>query len=471
MKNRSINRLLACCAGAIALLAACVDDRGNYLYAEPEAPVVIIEKSYAASVGERLVVRPEVTFSDTARLTYTWEISDPVLMMSHIYEGPVLDIFFNLRAQAYSAQLTVADPRLGMKYFYPFTIDGRTSFSEGTVVLLDRGSASELAFISPGSAVTPTVYALMNEGEALPPFPRQLVALYNPNYVGGLYLGYWVICGDGDDPGVLVDVNTFVTIRHFKENFFDIPVEPVNAQYFTALDNGTMAGVVDGKFQVGRFEGYHEWPGFGFFSPPIQGNYTLAPRIAVGADGTFHWGYDIQKRALICFIPPAGMMFEATHMQGPPVNWDPAHVDIDFITLLTGPTGFFLYGTDDAGIVTEFVFTTGGQFVMSQTRRPFAHAALLTPRTLWAIYLTEIYFSSGSTVYSYNPGSQQITALSAVTLPGEVTMLKVGRDAGQLLVGTAGHLYWLDINPGQNGRVIRHVEGLDGAPVDVYERR
>jgi hypothetical protein len=39
------------------------------------------------------------------------------------------------------------------------------------------------------------------------------------------------------------------------------------------------------------------------------------------------------------------------------------------------------------------------------------------------------------------------------------------------VVGTEGHLYWLDIAPGQDGRVLRHVEGFSGKPVDIYDKR
>ncbi|MDR1273389.1 MAG: hypothetical protein LBK12_02465, partial [Odoribacteraceae bacterium] len=429
MKNTCLTASRAAIvAGAMLALASCIDDKGNYDYTAPEQPVVAIDEVYPVTVGERLLVQPAITFSDKSQLSYQWEISDPVLMTSHLYEGERLDILFTLRAQEYMATFTVTDHRAGMKYFYHFTINGRTAFSEGIVLLTADGGRARLSFIPPEGSVRQGIYELMNDGETLPRDPLQIVALYNPNLLNGLYMGYWIICADRDDPGVLVDANTLVKIRHFKENFFDVPDGEVSAQYFVPLDNGTMAGVADGKFYVGRFEGYHEWPGFGFFSPPILGFYTLAPRTAIEPGGTFHWAYDLEKRALVAFIPPAGMMFEAAHMSGPPVNWDPAHIDLDFITLLSGPTGFYFLGSN-AGVVEELGFTTGGQFVMSQYRRPFQHAALLTPNTLWAIYLTDIYFSSGDKIYRYNPNSQQAEALAAVTLPGEVTLLKVGRDA------------------------------------------
>jgi hypothetical protein len=455
---------------AFVLLFSCLDDKGNYLYVAPEEPLVEIDSLYLVTIGERLLVRPNVAFSDKSRLSFHWEISDPVLMATREYDGEALDILFTLRAQRYMARLTVYDSGNGMKYFHPFLIEGRTAFSEGLLLLSSDNGMARLTFIHPDGEAR-EVYELMNNGETLPRDPLQIVTLYNPNLSGGLYMGYWIICADGNNPGVLLDPATFVKIRGLKENFFDIPDREVVPGHLIALDNGTMAGVIDGKFYVGRFEGYHEWPGFGFFSPPIQGTYTLAP-FSVMTDATFHWSYDIVKRALVCFIPPAGMMFEVQHIQGPPVIWDPTHVDLDFITLLSGSTGCYLFGRNTAtGLVEELAFQAAGQSVISRHRRPFLHADLLAPRTLWATYLTEIYFSSGNKLYRYNPNSQQADLLTGVSLDEEISLLKVGRDANRLIVGTLGNLYWLDIAPGQEGRVVTHLNELPGTPVDVYEKR
>ena len=454
---------------AVVLLASCLDDKGNYSYTAPEEPLVAIDSVYPVTIGEQLLIRPGVTFTDKSRLSFHWEISDPVLMATREYDGEALDMLFNLNARTYMARLIVSDNGNGMKYFYPFLIEGRTAFSEGILLLSSDNDNARLTFIYPDGEAR-EVYEFMNGGESLPRDPLQIIALYNPNLVWGLYMGYWITCAYCDNPGVLVDPATFVKIRTFKENFFDIPDTPVIPGHLIPLDNGTMAGVINGKFYVGRFEGYHEWPGFGFFSPPVQGSYTLAP-FSVMTDATFHWSYDIVKRALVCFIPPAGMMFEVQHIQGPPVIWDPAHVDLDFITLLSSPTGCYLFGRDDGGTVEELAFQPAGQSAISRYRRPFLHAGLLTPRTLWAAYLTEIYFSSGDNLYRYNPNSQQADLLSGAELDGEITLLEVGRDANQLVVGTSGNLYWLDISPGQEGRVIKHLDGFPGNPVDIYEKR
>ncbi|MDR2414812.1 MAG: hypothetical protein LBD64_07510 [Odoribacteraceae bacterium] len=454
---------------AVALLVSCIEDKGNYRYAEPEEPLVTMDSVYAVTIGERLVIQPGVEFSSKSRLSFHWEISDPVLMTAHAYESDALDILFTLRAQRYMARLTVTDNGNGMKYFYPFLIEGRSAFSEGVLVLSSDDGQARLAFIGPDNEAR-EVYERMNNGETLPRDPLQIIALYNPNLLGGLYTGYWITCADGDNPGVLVDPATLVKVRGFKENFFDIPDAPVLPGHLIPLDNGTMAGVINGKFYVGRFEGYHEWPGFGYFSPPINGGYTLAP-FSVTTDGTFHWCYDVARRALVCFIPPAGMMFEVQHIQGPPVQWDPANVDLDFITLLSGPTGCYLFGRDNDGVVHELAFQPAGQSTISMYRRPFLPADLLSPATLWAIYLTEIYFSSGDKLYRYNPNSQRVDLLPGATVDGEITLLKVGRDANRLVVGTRGHLYWIDVSPGQEGRVVHDVDGIDGYPVDLYEKR
>ena len=458
--------------GLFFLLDSCIDDKGNYDYTAPETPEVTIDSIYYVNLGEQLIVEPKVLFSDKSRLSFHWTIPDPNLMREHEYDGEKLDIVFALRAQQYNGRLTVTDSHLGMKYFYHFIIQGQSSFSDGIVVLSSDSGQAKLSFVKRDGTIQGDLYELMNNGASLPRDPLQIVSLVNTGYAGGIYLGYWLICADKNDPGVQVDVNTLVKIKHFKENFFTIPEGEVDAGRFIPLDNGTMVGIANQKFYAGRFEGYYEWPGYGFFSPPIPGDYLLAPCLEPDAGRSFYWSYNLKKGALICFIPPAGMLFNSEHIQGPPMQWDPTNVGLESdITLLLGGTGtFYLFGRDAAGTMQELAFMSAGQNVISQYKREFAHASLIRSTTKWASYLTEIYFSSGNKVYGYNPNSQQLSELTAANLQGDVTLLKVG-SAGQLIVGTEGRLYWLNINPGQNGSVIETISGFDGAPVDIYDRR
>ena len=128
-------RAAAILFAAIAL-CNCVDDNGNYNYTAPEEPQVKIDSSYSVNIGERLLIDPQTEYSDKSTLKFTWSISDPNLMKSHEYEDETLDIIFALRAQSYSAMLTIHDTRNKMNYFHKFTITGRTAFSQGKVLLL-----------------------------------------------------------------------------------------------------------------------------------------------------------------------------------------------------------------------------------------------------------------------------------------------------------------------------------------------
>ncbi len=456
--------------GCVFLFTSCVKDEGNYDYLAPEVPTVAINNVYQVFVGDRLVIEPEVKFSDASLLSYEWTISDPGQMKEYSYEGPKLDIFFGLQAKVYTARLTVTDNQTGMKYFYPFSISGQTAFSEGVVLLTSKNGRAELSFVKPDGTVQENLYEQMHD-EPLPMGPIQIVPLQHMSMVGKPYLGYWIICSDKKNPGVEINVNTMGRIKSFKENFFTIPEGDVSAQQFITRDDATMAGIINNKFYVGSFATYYMSPVYGFFGNPIPGDYHLASCLAVAPDKTFVWSYDTVKKSLVCFIPPGGIFFEASSMPGPPPAFDPANVGLDLITLLSFNGGFYLFGRDASGTIQELKFSTGGQMVISNYKRPFISPDLIKEDTKWVLLpgLEVFYFSSGNKIYRYNPLNQSIETLA--TLDGNVTLLKAGKEAGQLVVGTEGHLYWLNISAGQEGVIQRSINGFTGQPVDIYERK
>ena len=289
--------------------------------------------------------------------------------------------------------------------------------------------------------------------------------------MGGIYLGYWLLCADTRDGGVLVDVNTLTKIRTLRDNFFDQTDDDINASVLVPRPDGTMAGIINGRFYVGSFEGYYEWEGYGYFSQPVTGDYRLSPQLALDASGTFNWAYNVIDKSLVAFIAPARMLFHAEHLQGPPPVWNPKDMGLDMIAFLSCPANFLILGRDADGVVQELRFIGAGQNVMSTYKGVFAHASLIREDTKW-LYNTigELYFSSGNRIYHYNPNSGNLNVLDAV-IEGDISMLKQSSETFGLYVGSAGHLYTVDITPGQNGRIVSTVEGFTGKPVDVYERQ
>jgi len=424
---------------------------------------------YDVNLGDRLVIRPDITYSDTSLLSFDWVIIDLALMSEHAYHGYELNFVFGLQPILYSARLTVTDNSTKMKYFYPFSIYGHTAFNEGIVLLTSKDGQAELSFIKPDGVVQENIYELI-AGEPLPTGPVQIVALRHQNYVGKPYLGYWIICSDKQNPGVQIDANSFSKIKDFRENFFSTTEGEISAQRFVARDDATMAGIINGKFYVGAFATYYLSPVYGYFGNPIPGNYQLASILAVAPDGTFVWSYDKERKSLVCFIPPGGMFFDATSMPGPPAVFNPANINLDLITLHSSNSGFYLLGRDESGVY-ELKFSTGGQMVISQYKRPFVRPDLIKDDTKWVLLpsLEVFFFSSGNKVYRYNPLNESVEELP-LQLSGNVSMLKLG-DSNRLVIGVEGNLHWVDVSVGQNFSIEKTVRGFSGEPVDIYSRK
>lgn len=455
--------------GAMLLLSSCIEDDGNYDYIAPEEPIVVLNNIYNAHVGDKLVIEPKITFSNPELLLLEWTIIDGDEMTEYVYESNILDIYFGLKAKMYSARLTITDQSNGMKYFYPFSIQGHTDFTEGIFILTSVGEYAQLVFVKTDGTVQDNLYEIINE-EKLPSGPSQIVPIQHQNMMGKPYLGYWLIGGDTDNPGVEVDPDNLGRIRYFRENFFTEPEGPLAVGPFMPRDDATMCGIVNGKFYVGAFSTYYLAPVYGFFGTPIIGNYELAPVLALGADGTFVWSYDPVRKSLICFIPPAGMYFDAMAMPGPPAAFDPTNMGLDVINLSASNSAFFFFGRDAANAVHELKFSTGGQMVITQYTREFAHSGILQSDSKWALLAGQeiFYISSGNKVYRYNPINESLETVAA-SFSGTISMLKV-LDSNTLLVGEEGKLHFLNIAVGSNGEISGTISGFEGQPADVYVR-
>jgi hypothetical protein len=84
--------------------------------------------------------------------------------------------------------------------------------------------------------------------------------------------------------------------------------------------------------------------------------------------------------------------------------------------------------------------------------------------------LNVFYFSSNDKIYRYNPINQDIRQLDAALAGKKVSMLKISDDDNFLTVGVDGAILALDINVGKNGNVVKTINGIPGAPVDLIFR-
>jgi len=462
--------LAACCT------LSCYKDLGNYKYKVPQGPVVSgLDSLYTATLGDTLTIAPSVTIADkNARLGFIWRIDVPSGDSSVNFAGPKLQYVFGLPPGGYNALLTIVDSTDSMRYFYPFSVAGVTEYEKGTTILSLENGVSQLSFVDTLGKIQARVFRALN-GEDLPAGPKQLIPLADQYVLPSLTSSYWIICSGGANPGVQIDANTFLTIKTLKDNFFSAPSTLVPGSFMSS-PYGVMQGVVTGKVYTGTTQTWNQAPVYGMFSQAPLGNYALYHQVAFNGTFPYFLGYDSVRQQFVVFTNFGSPAYVGTNYHvTDSTAFSPINAGLDLLDFeQINDQNCYAFGTaNDTLYELKFGAAFMGFVQLSpQYKRPFIRPDLITPTTKWASAPTEIfYFSSGSTIYSYNPLNQQVTAL-AMNFNGQaITMLKVTDGGNTLITGVNGTVYFLDISTGQNGQLIKQINNIPGAPIDVAVRK
>jgi hypothetical protein len=461
--------LAACCA------ISCYKDLGNYKYKVPPAPVVKgLDSIYAATLGDTLLIAPTVTIAEThPRLGFEWRIDDPAGDSGVYFYGPKVQYVFGLPPGSYYALLTIVDSADSMKYFYPFTVNGVTPYTKGTTILSLENGISQLSFVDTLGNMQARIFRALN-GYDLPSGPMQLVPMVDQYINPVVTSSYWIICSGGSNPGVQVDAGTLLPIKTLKDNFFSAPSSLVPGTLYGAA-GGVMEGVVSGKLYSGTTSTWNEAPVYGMFSQAPSGNYALYHQVACNQTFPYFLGYDSVQEQFVVFTNFGGPAFVGTAYQVTdstafsPITAGLTMLDFEQIN----DQNCYAFGmANDTLYELKFGAAFMGFVQLSpQYKRPFIRPDLITATTKWASTPAEVfYFSSGSTIYSYNPLNQQVAPL-AMNFNGQaITMVRVADGGNTLIAGVSGTVYFLNISTGQNGTLIKQINNVPGAPVDVYQR-
>ena len=468
--------LMLTCLGLCA--ASCNKDKGNYSYTTPPIPVVTnLDTLYKAIIGDTLVIQPTVTISDKSHvLGYQWRISAGPNADALIFNGLRLQMVYGLAADRYQAQLTVIDSTNGMKYFYPFIVQGNTIYSTGTLVLSNESGVSQLSFVLPDGSIQPRVYRTIN-GTDLPPNAQQIVGLYNEFINGGTLFNYWILCSQGSNPGVEIDPNTLSNVRTLKDNFFSTPSTITPGYFVNNPSNGTMTGVLNGKIWAGAYQTSPYSPIYDQFSLPASGDYQLFPQAIFNPTFPYFLGYEANKQQVVAFTNFGAPAYIGTGYVNPVANppFDLTNVGLamlDFEQINSGNCYMFGRAANDSVYELEFGAAFMGIIQLTPLyKRAFPRQDLITADTKWASSPVEIFFfSTGSSVYEYNPLNQSIKALTTDFGGKPITLLKTSADGNTLTVGVDGSVFFLDVSTGKYGNVIRRFDNIPGSPVDVLQR-
>jgi hypothetical protein len=459
--------------GLLLVLTACYKDKGNYDYVDVKSPVLSnFDSTYVAYAGDSLIISPVVTLPDgRTDMTCTWKILIPEEARSADYEGPSLRIVYGLGASRYSALFTVMDNATGMKYFYNFTIIGKTAFTSGIVVLSEDGGVGKLSFIKPDGSVQPDIYEGINH-ESLGTGALQVVPVQNLYYMN-VITAYWVVCAGGTHPAIELDANNMKRLKYINENFYDAPTV-IKPNYFQNIVNGTTTAIINNQMYIGSAETAPFATYYGFYGVAVAGTYNLHPSFVftVSQSDNYYLGFDAVKRNFIRFT--GGTYFGTDYVQVDSV-FNPKDLKMDLIKMAKFSENDMYAFCDSAGKVLELKFaldfSNGNTRFQTIYKKKFPAADLLTADTRWQTSpIGVFFFTSGDKIYRYNPLNGEVKALTSDFGGKVVTMIKVIEDGNKLIAGTEGSIYTLDISTGKYGDVLQKTDGIPGKIIDIVVR-
>ena len=457
----------------------CKKDLGNYTYHNPSEPVVVnfLDNTFPALVGDSLILRPYVQLEggDPLKdLTYDWEIVVEEEARTDNYTGYPLKFVYNLNPKLRTAKLTITNKRNGIKYFYPFKIQGGTQFSAGTTVLSVDGGVTKLSFVKPDDkTVLSNLYFNLN-GENLPSNPSQLFA--KPlGYQPGSVEDYWVVCQDPIKNSVIIDGSTMLKKRDFNEQFFNPPANIVT-QYFEA-SQGIPTGVINSKLYISITSTAMSAPDFGKFSNAQSGDYTLSKFMTRA--NTFFFGFDPKQKAFVSFDGGGNYMGSDYTVIDKSNSFNPKNVGTSNLLYMQAVPGtsYAFFKPEDGGSIFELAFNLNmldynNRKIETISKRVFKGAALVQDDTKWEHSTVDIfYFTSNDKIYRYNPVNEDLRPLDANFGGKKVTMLQLSPDGNTLTTGVDRSIITLDVSVGKNGVITKTISGIPGSPVGVVIRK
>lgn len=363
-----------------------------------------------------------------------------------------------------------------MKYFYPFKVQGVTEFSRGTLVLSKDQEESKLSFIKADNSVQPNIYEVIN-GQPLPAEPLQLHYVKN-QFTGNTPLGYWIISKKG---GVRLNVNSLKKESEkpgtLHDNFFLAP-PTINVGSFQAHPQGVLLGVINDKFYGGATTTWDQSATYGMFGTYADGDYDLSSKFVLSTVNNNYTviGFEKNKKQFVRINLYGSPMYFGTQYSAIGSDiFNPTNIGMDLLQLVQiNNADTYAYVKNANGQIYELMFNANfaGPFnFTSGHKRLFIRPEWITADTkMLASRSGYIYIAAQNQIFRYNPLSEQVQSLKT-DIKGEVTMLKLEDDESTLIAGAAGTLYYLDIQVGKSGELVKKIEGIPGSPIDMTWRK
>lgn len=473
-------KLIIALAFMVSLYTACKKDLGNYDYHPPSEPTLSAFKdsTFSALLGDSLILKPTVAIADAdplKDLSYEWRITVREEIREAVYTGYPLRIVYSLGPGLRTAKLIITDNRNGLKYVFPFNLNGTTQFTFGKLVLSNDNGVAKLSFVKPDNkTVLADIYNTFH-GQSLPNNPVQLYFSDPLPYQPITQQQFWVICNDPNKKSPVLDASTLLRKNYFDDQFFTPPATIVPG-YLEPYMGTVPTGVINGKLYVGVTSTAPFAPDYGKFANEQAGDYNLSRYFTHGSN--FFFAFDIKSKGFVTFAGDGSYLGKDYTVDPTGTAFDPKNVGMDnLLYMQAGQAGtYYAFFKAADGSIYELAFTyqfdSVNKKIKAEHKRIFKGASLINADTKWQRNsLNVFYFTSNDKIYRYNPLNEDLRALDVDFGGKKISMLKISADDNTLTVGTPGSVYTVDVSVGKNGVISQTINGIPGAPVDIITRK
>ncbi|MGN0280804.1 MAG: PKD-like family lipoprotein [Prevotella sp.] len=284
------------------LVASCVNDDSNEgLLALNEANISGIEDTYDnVYVDDRLVITPKVSsaLGDEAAYSYFWIAYDK----NTYYEADTLshskdlDIVVSLTPGEHTLKFKVVDNKTGIFYEKVATVNVMNEFTNGLLVLADKGGEAVLDFWNPSKdRVVEDVYGKMNGGDKIGENP---VRVYFNKYTNDEASEVLVFCQDGKG-GKIINSIMMTRMYQYGDFFMTMPDVVAPQAYFRSSMREYLVndGLVYDRATNSYTPSQMVKPNLS-----VQGKtYRIAPNANLNDDGSFPYRAALYDNENGCF--------------------------------------------------------------------------------------------------------------------------------------------------------------------------
>ena len=262
--------LLIVLFATLFVAGGCYKDKGNYDYIKiNKVTINTVKDTFNVLVPEQLKIDLNIveTKPSKAGLSYKWVLypnTAAPLTRRTIGTTQNLDAVITEDPGPYLLDVFVKDEETGVTFQKKLVINVLTKFSEGWVVVEEKGAGCDLAMITPTDVVFRNVYSEANKGQLLPAGTARIPEIKTNRNIQSVYI-------ISPNDAVFVNFANFIKVSGFADFFFQAPTVVKPQEYFMNGDDERM--LVDGK-PYGRSlinAGNNK------LSLPPVGNYYMAP--------------------------------------------------------------------------------------------------------------------------------------------------------------------------------------------------